>query len=206
MSGTKDRILDTAERLFAEDGYEGTSLRRIIAEAGVNLASVHYYFRSKEALLDAVVVRRIGPINEERLSMLDKLEREAASGPLPVEGVLEAFILPVFAARQRSPQLLKLIGRIQSDGSVIRIMRTHFREVVTRFVAAFRRAAPDLPVEELVWRIHFSIGAMAHALRGSPDMESFAGLGGRRWRTTEISERLVRFLGAGFHAPPLEKP
>ena len=50
MNYTKERILDTAERLFAKQGYAATSLRGIIAEAGVNLAAVHYHFHSKEAL------------------------------------------------------------------------------------------------------------------------------------------------------------
>jgi AcrR family transcriptional regulator len=61
---TKERILDTAERLFAERGYSATSLRAIIAEADVNLASVHYHFDSKEALLEAVFLRRALPANE----------------------------------------------------------------------------------------------------------------------------------------------
>ena len=50
MTDTKERILDTAERFFAERGYGATSLRSIIAAAEVNLAAVHYHFRSKEAL------------------------------------------------------------------------------------------------------------------------------------------------------------
>ena len=58
MTETQDKILDTAERLIGEQGYAATSLRQIIAEAGVNLAAVHYHFGSKEELLDAVVMRK----------------------------------------------------------------------------------------------------------------------------------------------------
>src|SRR5579871_5345079 len=92
---TKDRILDTAERLFARDGFEATSLRAITAEAGVNLAAVNYHFQSKEALVRAVIGRRMGPVNEKRLAMLDACETAAGDGPLPLEGVLEAFVRPV---------------------------------------------------------------------------------------------------------------
>ncbi|HMC58416.1 MAG TPA: helix-turn-helix domain-containing protein, partial [Candidatus Solibacter sp.] len=96
VQDTKQKILDTAERLFGEQGYDATSLRHIIAEAGVNLAAVHYHFGSKEELLDEVVVRRAGPVNEARIAMLDRLE--AAEGPPVVEKVLEAFLLPTAEA------------------------------------------------------------------------------------------------------------
>src|SRR5258706_565485 len=93
-SSTKDRILDSAERLFAEHGFDGVSLRSIIAEAGVNLAAVHYHFHSKEALMDAVIGRRVGPLNQERLALLDKVEVEAGDEPAPLERILEALLIP----------------------------------------------------------------------------------------------------------------
>ena len=77
MLDTKERILETAERLFAEKGYGAVSLRSIIAAAEVNLAAVHYHFHSKEALLDAVLQRRIEPVNRERLALLEEYERAA---------------------------------------------------------------------------------------------------------------------------------
>jgi AcrR family transcriptional regulator len=67
---TKTQILDAAEKLFAKQGFEATSLRAIIADAGVNLAAIHYHFRSKEGLVRAVLERRIAPINEERIRQL----------------------------------------------------------------------------------------------------------------------------------------
>src|SRR5712692_9649114 len=92
---TKDRILDVAERLFARDGIEATSLRTITAEAGVNLAAVNYHFQSKDALIQAVIARRMGPVNERRLALFDACEAEAGNGPLPIEKVVDAFIRPV---------------------------------------------------------------------------------------------------------------
>ena len=80
MSETREKILDTAERLIGEQGYAATSLRQIITEAGVNLAAVHYHFGSKEELLDAVVMRKAGPVNEARLAALDLVEQEAGDG------------------------------------------------------------------------------------------------------------------------------
>jgi AcrR family transcriptional regulator len=85
MTETNQRILDTAERLFGDQGYAATSLRHIIAEAGVNLAAIHYHYGSKEELLDEVVMRKAGPVNEARLALLDRYEAEAGLGPLAVE-------------------------------------------------------------------------------------------------------------------------
>ncbi len=72
----KIRILDSAERLFARNGFEATSLRAIIVEARVNLASVHYYYRSKEGLIRAVIERRFAPINQERLRLLEECQTD----------------------------------------------------------------------------------------------------------------------------------
>src|SRR6185312_12842639 len=91
---TKEKILNAAEKLIAEQGYAATSLRSIIAEAGVNLAAVHYHFHSKEALLEAVILRRAVPANQERLALLDRFEKEAGGNPIPLERVIEAFVAP----------------------------------------------------------------------------------------------------------------
>src|SRR5208283_5887288 len=103
MIDTKQKILDTAVRLIAEQGYAATSLRHIIAEAGVNLASVHYHFGSKEELLDAVAMRKIAPINRERLALLDEAERAAAGGLVPIVQFLEAFLRPAVMRAGRDP-------------------------------------------------------------------------------------------------------
>src|SRR5580704_13248627 len=94
---TKDRILDAAERLFARDGFEATSLRAITTEASVNLAAVNYHFQSKEALVQAVIGRRMGPANAQRLALLDAYEAQAVDAPVPLEKIMDAFLRPVVA-------------------------------------------------------------------------------------------------------------
>src|SRR6476661_10749602 len=79
---TKDRILDAAEALFMEHGFEATSLRALTAAAGVNLAAVNYHFGSKEELFQSVLTRRLDPMNQERIDLLEKVEREAGGRPL----------------------------------------------------------------------------------------------------------------------------
>ena len=71
-AATKERILDTAEALFMEHGFEATGLRSMTAAAGVNLAAVNYHFGTKEELFESVLTRRLDPMNQERV---------AAAGP-----------------------------------------------------------------------------------------------------------------------------
>ncbi len=206
MNHTKDRILDAAERLFAEQGYSATSLRSIIAIAGVNLAAVHYHFHSKEALLEAVVLRRSIPANQERLALLDQSEHEAGNQSPALERVIEAFVAPTFRMA-RDPAsggmvFMRLLGRLHAEGDLLPgILMAQFREVMERFGAALRRALPDLPEEELFWRLNFAIGALAQTLRGgSKDLEAISDLS-ISFNSEMALERLVAFLSAGFRAP-----
>src|SRR5215831_8585499 len=165
---TKQRILDVAEQLFAEHGFAGTSLRHIITDAGVNLAAVHYHFRSKESLLEAVIVRRTAPLNEERLTLLDRVEREAGRSTAPLEEILEAFLGPpirlILNPTGEGRIFGKLMGRLHSETNIcfLEIAKKHFGAVSQRFRAALAHAVPDLPTDDLNWRIHFAMGAMAH--------------------------------------------
>jgi len=205
VNHTKERILDTAERLFSEHGYGATSLRSIIASAGVNLAAVHYHFHSKEALLEAVILRRWVPANQERLDLLARCEQEARIGPPPLESVIEAFVGPTFRMA-RDPEsggmvFMQLLGRLHAEGDLLpRILTSQFGEVLERFGAALRRALPDLPPEELIWRLHFAIGALAQTLRGgSKDLEAISNMS-LSFDSEAALDRLVVFLSAGFRA------
>ncbi|MEO7650729.1 MAG: TetR/AcrR family transcriptional regulator [Bryobacteraceae bacterium] len=199
---TKDRILDSAERLFAENGFAATSLRAIIAEAAVNLAAIHYHYRSKDALLEAVIVRRIGPVNDERLARLDACERAAGEGGPTLEAVLEAFIAPTVPVRRSAPHFPKLMGRILANesGHLPVLMKKVFPEFLSRFAKALHRSQPDLPVVEIFWRIHFMAGVLSHTLRGGQDLEFLSGGLSHVRDEAGTTRRLVSFIAAGFRA------
>jgi AcrR family transcriptional regulator len=201
MLDTKQKILDAAERLFGENGYSVTSLRQVITEAGVNLAAVHYHFGSKEDLLDAVVSRKVGPVTQARLELLAQAEAAAGSGPPDVERVLESFLRPPAEMGQTNPTFVKLMGRMFSEGLMPHIVKRHFQESGMLFVGALGRALPHLGREELLWRVHFMIGAMAHTLTMDPILPATLEPLSFPLRT----EKLVRFLGAAFRAPSESK-
>src|SRR5204863_5942872 len=150
MIDTKDKLLKTSELLFAEQGYAATSLRQIITTAGVNLAAVHYHFGSKGELLDAVVMRKAGPVNEARLARLARVEQEAGGEPLDVEKVLDSFFAATDEVAARNPQFVRLMGRMHAEGLMPKIVEKHFQPAAGKFVAALRRSLPDLPQDELM--------------------------------------------------------
>jgi AcrR family transcriptional regulator len=208
---TKQRILDVAESLFAEHGFAGTSLRRIIADAGVNLAAVHYHFRSKESLLEAVIVRRTAPLNEERLRLLDEVENEAEHAAASLEEVLQAFLGPpirlILNSSGEGRIFGKLMGRLHSETNLcfLEIAKKHFSVVSQRFRTALARAVPDLPTDDLNWRIHFAMGAMAHTLSFWDRLEVVTEGRLKATDSETVIPRLIGFIAAGFRAPVVGK-
>ncbi len=192
MSETKQKILDAAESLIAEQGYAATSLRHIIAQAGVNLASIHYHFGSKEELLDELIAGKVAPINRERLERLERARAEAAPEPPASEAVLRAFMLPMAEAATRDPQFVKVMGRIVAEGLMPAVIAKHFMPVAGRFIAALREVLPALPEAEFQWRIHFMTGAISHTMCNTADAPADF--------VTRIGY-LIRFVNAGLCAP-----
>src|SRR5215472_7846744 len=94
---TKSRLLGVAERLFADQGFDGVSVRQLTAAAGVNLAAVNYHFGSKEGLLSAIFEQRCRPMNEERLRRLSDCAEHAHRPPM-LEQIIAAFIAPALAS------------------------------------------------------------------------------------------------------------
>ncbi|MGA3025061.1 MAG: TetR/AcrR family transcriptional regulator [Bryobacteraceae bacterium] len=197
---TKDRILDAAEALLAERGPGETSLRDITSAAGVNLAAVNYHFQSKDHLLRAVVDRRVVPMQQRRLELLDAAE--AGQGGPDLARVIEAFILPPLELIVTAPRFVPLMGRIYTEPQFVEeIVRKHMFPYKTRILAALRRACPDLSDQAIQWRIHFSIGAMAHVLAGS-NLIRLSSEGQCEPTDLETTKRqLIAFLVAGFRTP-----
>ena len=201
---TKEKILDTAEKLFAIDGYSVTSLRSITSEAGVNLAAINYHFKSKEGLLMAVLHRRIDPMNKSRLEKLDALE---AAGEPGVEPIVRAMLEPALKMKERfgvhGEYAIRILGRLHGDPAGVpdQLFTDLFQEAFRRFTAAFSRAMPAIPEAERHWRLHFVIGAMAHTLVTSLKLEELTcGLCDPS-DTDAMVERIVAFATAGLTAP-----
>ena len=195
---TKTRILDAAEKLFAEKGLDATSHRDLTRAAGVNLAAINYHFGSKQGVLAAVFERRIGPINTERLARLDEVEK---GGHADLESILRAFLAPAFERVRRGggehAGFMRLVGRTHAETNEdVRACFIHqFDEVFERFSDSLARSL-HLPLRVAQLRLRFVIGTMAHLLvwhdlPGASD---------------DDMEQLVSFAAAGFRVPVAGEP
>jgi AcrR family transcriptional regulator len=209
QTSRKDRILDAAEHAFADLGFDGASLRQIVQRAKVNLATVYYYFGSKEGLMVAVFVRRIGPLRQEQMEMLHRFEEEAGLRPLRLEKILEAMLLPplrlMASASVKDKAVTRLIGRLATEPNphTQELVRREFEDARMAFVNAFRRSLPTLPLPDLRWRIEFVWGTLAFVLCNPGKIEMVTGGLCNPSETPTVLAQMILFFCAGFHAPAL---
>lgn len=206
-SATAERLLDVAEALFADHGFEGTSMRMITAAAGVNLAAVNYHFGSKEELFHRVFHRRLMQLNAARIEALDALETAAAGKSLKSRDILQAFFRP---ALQMSEDLarggatfMRLLGRSYTAPAqfVSEFMAAEYEKVMKRYLAAAYRAMPLVPPAELAWRLHFMTGAATYAISG---VDALALITGEQDRDPQrLMDRLITFFLEGLEAVPV---
>lgn len=208
---TRERILDVAERLFMAHGYDGTSMRQITGEAGVNLASANYHFGSKESLLQAVLGRRLDWLNAERLRILDTMEAQSAGKPLKPSQIVDGFFGTLLRMADDDGRggitFLRLLGRTLTEPSdfIRTFLAEEYREVLERYKAALFIALPDVPKAEIVWRFHFMLGATSYAIAGTDALRLITD-----WqiedadatdRLDRLLPRLMSFLLGGLRAP-----
>ncbi len=169
-SETLDRVLIAAESLFAENGYDGTTLRQITQLAKVNLAAVNYHHGDKESLYLEIIRRRLQPINQSRLGNLAAAELQAGEAPVPLDTLVDIMARPLFElyadADHGGRHTARLIGRslVEPLPFMAQFLATEFQPVMSRFGQALRRHAPTLTPEDFLWRLSFVVGAMLHAL------------------------------------------
>lgn len=204
---TRKRILDAAEALFVEHGFEATSMRMITSRAGVNLASVNYHFGSKEALIQEVFRRRLAWLNHERLRALDRAEAGAKGAPLKPHQIVEAFFgvsLRMAADTEHGGHtFMRLLGRTYTEPTafVRQFLADEYAAVVPRFKQALFRSLPDVPPEEILWRFHFMLGAMSYAIAGTDALQLVAEYEMDEKDPGALARRLMPFLLGGLRAP-----
>lgn len=184
------RLLDTAERLFAQKGVAETSVRTITAEAGMNVAAVNYYFSSKEQLFAAVMDRRVPPLLAAREAGLVKALEEGGE----VEAILRAIFEPSVRIGFEHPHFARLASRLryEEDSSRWQNYRTRQGDLPERFQSALAAALPDLDPEEVRRRFHLVMGAVGQIWANMPPK------GGES--PESMIERHVTFFGAGMRA------
>lgn len=203
---TRGRLLEAAETLFADRGYDAVSVREITARAGANVSSVRYYFGSKAGLFDAVLRSRLEPINATRLARLRAVLKRSGRKRPSVETLLGALIEPLVEIVCRDPSAeswLRLAGRsrIERGPQWQRTSDLH-RKTFRAFVNAFARALPNLPRRVIAQRVFWLTGGVANSLIDTRDLTR---LGYRLHGVTERPDltvpMLIRFYAGAMRAP-----
>jgi AcrR family transcriptional regulator len=205
---TPGRILDAAERLFLDHGYDGTSSRMITGAARANLAAVNYHFGGKAGLFQAMLARRLDALHGERLAALEAELAAAGGKPVECERILAALFVPALALA-RDPgrggaDFLRLLGRAYVDPSpeLRAFLSERYAPSIARFKDAFARALPHIATRELAWRLHFMMGALAYTLAGTDAWKLIAALNPTETGNDRLLlRRLAPFLIAGLKAP-----
>lgn len=157
-----------AERLFAERGLDGVSLRQINQAAGCrNVAAIHYHFGSKVALITALLERRMAGINTRRLAMLSELEQSGRAGDL--RAVVEAMVWPLAEQLNDASggnHYIQLLAQVYGDPRIpiAETFRGRYGQSVRRIEELFRQLLTPLPQEVVATRLALATGQMIHSL------------------------------------------
>jgi AcrR family transcriptional regulator len=187
---TDARLLEVAERLFAEHGIDAVSVRAITIEAGANIAAVHYHFGNKVDLIRALVERRVNEVNTVRAQLLHTLDAADAVTP---RDVAEMWVRPLagLALDDTRRAYLGFLVALDHAGPDLRaIANTVFQPHFARIDAALARALPGL--DAATRRFRFGL-LTSTSLRALADLDK-AGAPWRRIAAPIASDALVEAL------------
>lgn len=202
---TRDRILDAAEQLFAQKGFEGVSVRQIMTSAEADVSLAYYHFKSKRDLFDEVMLRRAEHLNEIRLVALSEIEASHIENDLTVEEIIGAFTNPILDLlaedHDRWAHYFQLIAQINNSpewGG--ELMTRYFDPLVRRFIEALRKAMPECRDDDLYWSYHFLSGALTLTFAETGRIDNLSDGICRSSDIAAIRDRMPVFLAAGFRA------
>lgn len=203
----RERILEVAERMFAEHGMSGVGLRAITTEANVNLASIAYHFGSKDGLLEALFAQRAAPIAQERLRLLAECLEGNAKPKL--EDILDAFLRPALTLGVQpqfgGPAFVKLRARLATEpaSTTRKILSKAFDYSSRKFIDAIAEVLPQLQRAEVEWRFYFMLGAMFYTMADSGRIQALTNDRIDPGDVKRALHHMIPFLVAGFRSAPV---
>jgi len=203
------RLLDSAEELFCEHGFEGTGVREIAAAAGCNIASVNYYFGGKEKLYTEVWRRHLLLLRDTRVTSIDKVMSQSDSEPR-LEDLLRSyantFIEPL-VDESGDRRFIKLMAREMIDQHLPPNM--FFEEmivpVMTTLQQALVKTCPGLEESKAQLSILSIVGQLIHAVGVKTMFEQADSPKLPKFDLTELVNHIVKFSAAGIRAYTNEK-
>lgn len=203
---TKARLLRTTETLFAFKGVAGVTMRGVAEKAQTNLASVHYHFGSKEAMVLEMIQSKIEPINSKRRKRLDEAKLKFADKPLPNIEIFRALIHPVGeeVEKQITDQngIIEIISRSFTEPAEFldKIQKRFFGELSQVFMTELKKSNPNANEEDLYWNYHLAVSSMLGTLAQHRRMIDFSVGKYNQDAVSAMIDRLIIFVSNGFEA------
>ena len=197
---SRQRLLDAAEELFAEAGFNGVSVRQIVDRAKVNLGAIPYYFGSKENLFKEVLLRRASPLREERRRLMDELLRRTPEPSL--EELLWVLLEPAFRTSRENDAFRRLLGRASMDPTpevrrlMVEIYNLDFM-IVPQTLRDFFRRMDDT---EFHWKLNCFYGVMLFVQADTGKIQTIAGDAFDTSQPAVALKYVIPFLAAGLRA------
>ena len=199
-------LILAAERIFSEEGIGNTPLRRITQAAGQrNESAIHYYFKSREGIVQAILDLRTESVNAARVAMVEAFRARTPDAPLASRDLAAAMVLPLAAYLKQTAgdgHYQRFLGMLTLEQTMLRKFEGRTQDNGLRLVmAALVEAKPHTP--ELLLRQRF-----AHCM--SMTNMTFAGMERLAyelgpdydWSRSEVQiENLVDCIAAVFDAP-----
>lgn len=198
-------ILDAAEALFAQNGFEGVTLRQITKQAGVDLALANYHFGPKQDLFNAVLERRADILNDARHHALDECLRSASGKTPTVESIIDAYLRPLGEIHNSADEgwkhYLALIAYVNNSHEFGgEFMTQFFNPLVKRFIDALRQAMPDAEEEAIYWGYHYLSGALTLTFADTGRLDTLSGGMVSSSDTKAGYAHMTHFIAAGMKA------
>lgn len=197
-----DRVLDSAEELFALHGFDGVTMRQIAKLAQVDVALPNYHFGSKQGLFDAVFHRRAALFNNARSHELDRVAAAAGAAVPSLEDILAAFLMPIAEAQLQSDpgwrNYCRLVAQVNSSPVWVQMMTQYYDDLIRKFVDMLAMALPGTRRADLFWGYHFLSGALSLSMADTGRIQHLSNGLCRSDDYETLYRQMIQFFAHGF--------
>jgi AcrR family transcriptional regulator len=204
VEGVRDRLLDVAEELFSERGFESTSVRELAGAAGCNVASVNYYFGAKEKLYEEIWRRHLVLFRDNQMASIDKVTAESGGNP-SLEELLRAFacaFVGPLVDRRGGRRMIRLMERELADPHLPPGMfgEEVMKPILIKMQQALARACPGLDESKVPLVVFSLVGQLIHTIRIKPILKLADDEVLAAFDPAKLIDHIVAFSAAGIRA------
>jgi len=205
---TRERILEAAQKLFAERGLDATSVRDITTEAKCNVAAVNYHFGGKENLYLESFQAMLGPLRDQRMAVMNELMERDPAPTLEeyLAGFAEGFLEPL-VDESLGRRFMLFVSREISDQKLPAgfFFDQFIAPLVSRAVSSLDRVGVPMTQEQSFFCIFSIIGQLLHAVKGHHMSAQIETMGAPPFDLKGFVDHFVRFSAAGIRACAVEE-